>query len=189
MGFRVSACAGVWVCWCLGVFFSVHTCLLLLACLPACRALGACRPWVPAGLGCLPALPACLLACLPWGACPPALGACLRTLIRKNSLLSSFPVRSELTVLRSASAPAQESAICSQSMEGSRPALSRTASGAPQRFVQNTPVLHTGRILRLGDRRADGDVRRPGGPAKDQRSDNSCRGKLRAPHESEESCL
>ena len=62
-------------------------------------------------------------------------------------------------------------------MEGSRPAtpaLSRTAPGAPQRFVQNTPVLHTGRILRLDDGRADGDVRRPGGPARDERSDNSC---------------
>ena len=41
------------------------------------------------------------------------------------------------------------------------------------------------------DRRADGDVRRLGGPARDERSDNSCWRKLRVltPHESEECCL
>ena len=41
------------------------------------------------------------------------------------------------------------------------------------------------------DRRADGDVRRPGGLARDERSDNSCWKKIRVltPHESEESCL
>ena len=92
-----------------------------------------------------------------------------RTLIRQNSLLSSFSVRSELIVLHSASALAQESAICSQTMEGSRPAA---------------PALSQ-------DRRADGDVRRPGGSARDERSDNSCWRKLRVltPHESEESSL
>ena len=69
MGMLGTRCAGVWVCWCLGVFFfSVHTCLSLsacLGCLPACLvclpACLECRPallaWVPAGLACLGARP------------------------------------------------------------------------------------------------------------------------------------
>ena len=73
MGFRVSGCVGVWVCWCL-VSTNITTCLPLPVCLPWVPAFS---PWVPACLGL------------------PAFGAC----IRQNSLLSSFPVRSELMVL------------------------------------------------------------------------------------------
>ena len=66
MGVLVSGC----------LFFCSH--LFASACLPACRALGACLPWVPACLpalgACLPALGPCLLPAL--GACPPTLGAC-----------------------------------------------------------------------------------------------------------------
>ena len=40
LGYR---CAGVWVCWCLGVFLCSYS--FASACLPT---LGACRPWVPA---------------------------------------------------------------------------------------------------------------------------------------------
>ena len=88
-----------------------------------------------------------------------------RTLIRQNSLLSSFSVRSELIVLHNASALAQEPATRIPKRKDLGPLrlpCPGTASGAPQRFEQNTPVPHTGRILPLGDRRADGDVRRPG---------------------------
>ena len=64
--------ASILVCGC--PFFSVLTCLPLLACLPACLgclpALGpASLPWVPAGLGCWLASGACLPACL---GCRPA---------------------------------------------------------------------------------------------------------------------
>ena len=116
------------------------------------------------------------------------------TSIRQDSLLSSFAVRWKLIVLHNAPAWAQESATRVPKWKDLGPLrlpCPRTAPGAPQRFVQNTPVLHAGRILRLGDRRADGDVRRVGGSARDERSDNSCWGKLLvlAPHESEESCL
>ena len=59
---RVCGFAGVWVCWCLGVFFfAVRTRLPLPA------ELG-CLPSVPAGLGCFPACLRCLPAfdaCLP----------------------------------------------------------------------------------------------------------------------------
>ena len=46
VGVRLTRCAGVSVCWCLGVFFLFTlVCLCLPAGLPA---LGACLPWVPA---------------------------------------------------------------------------------------------------------------------------------------------
>ena len=102
MGFPVSGCAGVWVCWYLRVVFLLTlVCLCLPACLGCLPASVACRPRVPAGLGCLPACPprclpallawvpaglACMvpagLACLSAGrpcllACRPALLACL----------------------------------------------------------------------------------------------------------------
>ena len=59
MGFPVSGCAGVWVCWYLRVVFLLTlVCLCLpagLGCLPACplRCLPALLAWVPAGLACL----------------------------------------------------------------------------------------------------------------------------------------
>ena len=117
-----------------------------------------------------------------------------RTSIRLISLLSSLAVRWKLVVLHNASAWAQKSATRIPKWKDLGPLRlprPRTASGAPQRVVQKTPVLHAGRILRLGDRRADGDVHRVGCSARDERSDNSCWGKLLvlAPRESEESCL
>ena len=70
------------------------------ACLGSLPRVPASLPWVPA---CQPRMPACL-----W--CLPAFGACTRTFVKQNSLLSSFSVRSELTVLHHASALARESA-------------------------------------------------------------------------------
>ena len=147
---------------------SVHTCLPLPACLPA--GLGC----LPTCLGCLP-LPACLGACLGCllGACLPWVPAglgCLYAYLDQIEFVAIFLFSSDRV-----DSVAQRIHVGSKighshsEMEGSRPAA---------------PALSM-------DRRADGDVRRPGGLARDERSDNSCWRKLRVltPHECEESCL
>ena len=74
------------VCGCVGVLVTGFFCSYMFdsVCLPACR------PWVPAWVP----------AWVPWAP---------TVLIRQNSLVSSFSVRSELMVSHNASALAQES--------------------------------------------------------------------------------
>ena len=162
----VSRCAGVRVWWCLGVLFLfILVCLCLPACLGRLLALGACRAWVLASLPWVPACLPCVPACRP--RVPAGLG-CLYAYLDQTELVvvflfSSVGVGSVPPRIRVGSRIGHSHS----EMEGSRPAAHALSR----------------------DRRADGDVRWPGGPARDEGSDTSCWRKLRVltPHESEES--
>ena len=99
-----------------------------------------------------------------------------RTSIRQNSLLPSFPARSELIVLHHASALAQESATHVLKWKDlgplRLPCPSSVKSSAA--FGAKHACTSYGKDLATWDRRADGDLRRLGGLARDERSDNSC---------------
>ena len=142
-GVRVYGSMGVLVSGCL---FSVGTCLSLLlgACLPAC-------------LGCLPARLGCLPAFLD------------QTELVVIFLFSSVRVGSVAQRILVGS----RSGHSHSEMEGSRPALSRTGSGAPQRFLQRLYFIREGSCdLATDEPMATCAVW--GGPARDERSDNSC---------------